>query len=300
METSDAVTRAGLIKDAAIGLRKRTPDSLASLGEVDEYAIAVNQKLRMAKELLAEYPAFTGTLDDIPWLPQKEQLPANKQPEVLRRGPHVLDRMIAALVRFLRHVQPQQGSVPLPQGDGKTVFVCHGRDESLRRSMFDFLRAIGLHPMEWEELAALTGEPTPPIPQILEEGIGGVQAVLVILSGDDFVQLRRELWKQDESEDEKKQTLQARPNVLFEAGMAFGYCSKKTVLVRVGPVKQFSDVAGRHILPLTDATEDRQKLVDRLRTAGCHIELHGKTDWHSVGRFAPTTAAPLSDKGPDA
>src|SRR5258707_9093895 len=29
---------------------------------------------------------------------------------------------------------------------GKSVFVVHGRDEALRKSMFDFLRALGLHP----------------------------------------------------------------------------------------------------------------------------------------------------------
>jgi predicted nucleotide-binding protein len=31
---------------------------------------------------------------------------------------------------------------------GNSVFVVHGRDEVLRKSMFDFLRALGLNPME--------------------------------------------------------------------------------------------------------------------------------------------------------
>jgi hypothetical protein len=33
---------------------------------------------------------------------------------------------------------------------GKSVFVVHGRDEALRKSMFDFLRALGLLPLEWD------------------------------------------------------------------------------------------------------------------------------------------------------
>ncbi|MDO9443557.1 MAG: DNA-binding protein, partial [Beijerinckiaceae bacterium] len=31
-----------------------------------------------------------------------------------------------------------------------TVFVVHGRDGALRQSMFDFLRALNLHPLEWD------------------------------------------------------------------------------------------------------------------------------------------------------
>ncbi len=35
-----------------------------------------------------------------------------------------------------------------------TVFVVHGRDEVLRKSMFAFLRALGLKPMEWGDALA--------------------------------------------------------------------------------------------------------------------------------------------------
>src|SRR5437764_570893 len=32
-----------------------------------------------------------------------------------------------------------------------SVFVVHGRNDKLRRSLFDFLRALGLKPLEWEK-----------------------------------------------------------------------------------------------------------------------------------------------------
>ena len=49
-----------------------------------------------------------------------------------------------------------------PQEANKSrVFVIHGRNEAMRRALFDFLRAISLKPIEWGEAVALTGKPTP-------------------------------------------------------------------------------------------------------------------------------------------
>ena len=41
--------------------------------------------------------------------------------------------------------------VPQKPTDTRTVFVVHGRNERAREAMFEFLRAIGLHPLEWSE-----------------------------------------------------------------------------------------------------------------------------------------------------
>lgn len=70
---------------------------------------------------------------------------------------------------------------------------------------------------------------------------------------------------------------QARPNVLFEAGIALGRDASRTVMVEVGDVRPFSDVAGRHAVRLTNSAASRQALAQRLRTAGCDVDLAGLT-----------------------
>lgn len=56
------------------------------------------------------------------------------------------------------HLQPR--NMPRterpPTATRKTVFVVHGRNESARDSMFQFLRALGLEPLEWDQAVSLT------------------------------------------------------------------------------------------------------------------------------------------------
>jgi len=168
--------------------------------------------------------------------------------------------------------------------DPKKVFVVHGRNENARRSMFDFLRTIGLEPIEWTQALKLTGKPSPYIGEVLDSAFTAAQAVVVVLTGDDGAKLRDEYIKQDDPEYEKVLTPQARPNVLFEAGMAFGRCPERTLLVALGKLRPFSDIAGRHLMKLDNSTQKRQELAMKLETAGCEVDLTG-TDWHSVGNF---------------
>lgn len=68
--------------------------------------------------------------------------------------------------------------------------------------------------------------------------------------------------------------------------MALGRNPRRTVLVQVGEVRPFSDVAGRHTVRLTNDVASRQALAKRLETAGCDVDLTG-TDWHTTGNFDP-------------
>jgi hypothetical protein len=52
--------------------------------------------------------------------------------------------------------------------DPKKVFVVHGRNERLRQELFNFLRAIGLKPLEWSQAVASTGKSAPYIGEVLE------------------------------------------------------------------------------------------------------------------------------------
>ena len=54
-----------------------------------------------------------------------------------------------------------------PPTDAQDVFVVHGRNSAARNAMFEFLRSIGLHPLEWSEATIYTGKPSPYIGEIL-------------------------------------------------------------------------------------------------------------------------------------
>jgi predicted nucleotide-binding protein len=171
--------------------------------------------------------------------------------------------------------------------DPKKVFVIHGRDEKRRKAMFDFLRAIGLQPIEWAQARALTGKPAPYVGEILEAAFGQAQAVVALFTGDDLAQIRSQLLNPGESEEVP--TPQARPNVLFEAGMAMGSHENRTLFVEVGHMRAFSDIAGLHTIRIhPDAlpvpVKDRQEIAARLRDAGCDVDIAG-TDWHTAGDF---------------
>lgn len=170
--------------------------------------------------------------------------------------------------------------------DPTAVFVVHGRNDRLRRDFFGFLRAAGLNPIEWSEALALTGKGSPYIGEILDHAFEVAQAVVVLLTPDDEVRLRPELWGEAESDAEKEFHHQARPNVLFEAGMAFGRHPDRTILIQVGDVKGFSDVAGRHIVRLSNDASTRLDVLNRLKTAGCVAIFESRRDWFSSGDFS--------------
>jgi predicted nucleotide-binding protein len=172
-----------------------------------------------------------------------------------------------------------------PSGSKKNVFVVHGRNEKLRKSMFAFLRSIGLLPLEWSLLKTATGSGSPYIGEVLEAAFDRATAVVVLLTPDDEAQLKEKYRKRNDKPYESVLTGQARPNVLFEAGMAFGRHPDRTILVQVGDLREFSDVGGRAVIHMTGGRKEaRHDLAERLRTAGCAVETKG-TDWLSEGRF---------------
>jgi predicted nucleotide-binding protein len=168
---------------------------------------------------------------------------------------------------------------------GNSVFVVHGRNEALRHSVFSFLRSIGLQPIEWRKARSLTKSPTPYVGEILEAAFHHATAIVVVLSPDDEARLSPKFVKPHDPTYEKDLTPQARPNVLFEAGMALGKNTDSTVIVQIGETRPFSDVAGRHTLRLDNSVGARQDFVQRLADAGCNVDASG-TDWHTEGDFA--------------
>jgi predicted nucleotide-binding protein len=168
-----------------------------------------------------------------------------------------------------------------------SVFVAHGRDEELRKSMFAFLRALGLKPLEWAHAVETARGANPYVGQILDSAMERVQAVVVLFSPDDLAQLKEHFCGRDERKTEGKLQGQPRPNVLFEAGLALGAHPDKTLLVQVGKVRSFSDIAGKHLVRLSDDVPKRNELANRLARIGCAVNKIGN-DWMTEGKFVPT------------
>lgn len=174
---------------------------------------------------------------------------------------------------------------------GKTVFVVHGRNEGRRRAMFSFLRSLNMEPLEWSKAIQATGKTNPSISEVLDAAFSRAIAVVVLLTPDDEVILAKKFHKTTDPSYEKRVVGQARPNVLFEAGMAMGKSPDATVLVQVGDVKPFSDIGGRHVTRLGNDPESRSELVTKLRNAGCAVDTDG-TDWYSEGDFSEEVGDP--------
>ena len=167
---------------------------------------------------------------------------------------------------------------------GTSVYVVHGRDEKQRKSLFAFLRSIGLKPIEWRKALELAGTGSPYVGEIIEAAFRKAIAVVVLLTPDDEARLKPSLLKAGDPSYERDLTGQARPNVLFEAGMAFGTHNDRTVLVQVGSMRPFSDVAGRHAVHLDNSIERRQELITKLKNCGCDVDESG-SDWLHEGDF---------------
>ena len=194
--------------------------------------------------------------------------------------------------------------LPVDSERRRNVFVVHGRNEAARVAMFTFLRSLGLRPIEWSQAISRTRDPAPFIGKVLDVALDEAQAVVVLLSPDEIALLRAE-YADGDDDPEAKASAQARPNVLFEAGLALGRAAERTILVEFGVVRHFSDIAGRHVVRLNNTPTRRQDLASRLEDVGCAVDRTGN-DWLVAGDFTPPPPLmlpsdarwPLNVKGP--
>lgn len=191
--------------------------------------------------------------------------------------------LVAAEPSAARRQQPKRAK-PTRQPKDNSVFVVHGRNEALRKSMFEFLRALGLKPMEWGKAVLTAKGANPYIGDVLDSAMARVQAVVVLLSPDDEAKLKDRFCSGDERSTEGKLQGQPRPNVIFEAGLALGRHPEKTLLVQVGKIRGFTDIAGKHVVRLTNDFERRNDVANRLRKIGCKVDTQG-SDWTQTGDF---------------
>ncbi len=191
---------------------------------------------------------------------------------------------------------PQPAATDASMGVGDRVVVVHGRDFAARDAMFSFLRSLELKPTEWEQAVEWTGSGAPYVGQVLDSLFEHGEAVVVMFTGDDIAFLRPELRAQNDATYDTEPTPQARPNVLFEAGLAFGRHPRRTILVEIGTTRPVSDLVGRHVIRLTeDESKFRNSLANRLESAGLRLNRAG--NWLTAGAFTPRAADQRNEKG---
>lgn len=164
--------------------------------------------------------------------------------------------------------------------DYKKVFVVSGRNEKLRLSVFNLLRALKLEPMEWMEVIRETGETSPYLSQAIIKSIEKAGAVVVIMAPEEEAKLDEKFWME---EADKKTYRQPRPNVIFEAGLALGMKENKTIILQFGELRIFSDILGKHVTKYrgSDTESDfKCDLLEKLKIAGCQCEA-GK-DYYNI------------------
>ncbi|HET6284913.1 MAG TPA: TIR domain-containing protein [Polyangia bacterium] len=165
--------------------------------------------------------------------------------------------------------------------DAKKVFIIHGRNLDAPKQLGQFVRALGLTPNTFPDVrASMAGTAT--VAEIVEAGMADAQAVIALLTADEYSVLRPNLKTRADGPDDIARW-QARPNAIFEAGIAFGRDRDRVVFVVLGDPKLFTDVAGIHLLrPTNDPCGDRQALRGILTTMGCAVD-QNTTDWMAAG-----------------
>jgi predicted nucleotide-binding protein len=138
---------------------------------------------------------------------------------------------------------------------------------------------MGLKPQEWGQLIQQSQVGSPYIGAVLDEAFKNVQAVVAFFTPDEHVITRASYTAGGDN-----WRLQARPNVLFEAGMALATHPRETILLVLGNQELPSDLSGRHFIRLDGTGMPLKNLGDRLKTAGCAVELEGN-DWLNPRRF---------------
>jgi len=173
-----------------------------------------------------------------------------------------------------------QGVAEAEPRQANSVFVVHGQDPDSIETIFGLLREVELLPRDFADARRLTANPMPYIGEVLDATFTHAQAVLVLFTPDERVELRDFLRGSQPIAVE----FQPRPNVLIEAGIALATHPTRTVIAELGQVRSISDLSRRHVVRWRDDSPVvRSELLERLVDAGCHPNLTG-TRWMDVAK----------------
>jgi predicted nucleotide-binding protein len=151
--------------------------------------------------------------------------------------------------------------------DSARVFVIHRYGDPAHTALTAFLRSLGLEPLDWSSLITPGENWRARMMDVLRSAVETSSAVIALLTPDEAEDAHADVSPQRPS-----------PNVLLELGLALGLASTKTIVVAAGRVDLPSDLAGVHVIQLSNATAGREALRTRLRLLGCPLT-DNHLDW---------------------
>jgi hypothetical protein len=145
----------------------------------------------------------------------------------------------------------------------KKIFIIHGRDLEAYEALARFVKALGLDVLDFENVAGSLG-PAPFVADVVFKAIETADAIVALFTPDEHAALYSPTGSNSPLAEHDEARWQARPNVIFEAGIALGSRREHTILATLGAdVQLFSDVNGKHFVRL-DAPDGKAQLRNRL------------------------------------
>ena len=169
----------------------------------------------------------------------------------------------------------------------RRAFIIHGHDLDARDELAQFVRAAGLDVLHFD-LAESDAGRIETILSKVRNGIRDADVVIVLLTPDEqaaFHNPRTGDYMERSARKEELGGWQPRPNVLFEAGVAIGVAESKTILVKLGPVREISDLGGLKFIDLDADTAKQQLLQAFSRIIGDDFSPPPRAKRNLSGRF---------------
>ena len=152
-----------------------------------------------------------------------------------------------------------------------SVFIIHGRNLKALDAIVKFIETFDLTWLDMEKARELTGKASPTIFEKVHKGIEEAQAVVILFTPDEQAGLRNQFAN---SNGDREAGFQPRPNVLYEAGVAFAIArQERTIFIKMGKTRAVSDLAGIEYIELTNGRKERRNFAKALKDAGLPIDL---------------------------
>jgi hypothetical protein len=121
----------------------------------------------------------------------------------------------------------------------------------------------------------------------VERAVTVANGVIVVCTPDEYSSLHIEHHGPQDRREHAHARWQPRPNVLYEAGMAFALRPAGTFFVTVGPdVRLFTDVDAFYPVRLmADSQEVREEIIGRLESAGVVVRRDRERSYLQAGNF---------------